>query len=80
MFLTDKQCAQYDYIPTGEVEMDLIITQREVDQLQSEVDALRGDMMGNRIEIYMREGKISQRSTFISKLTSIISYRIKTKT
>jgi len=75
MALTDEQCKQNDNIPTHEIEQDINETQREIDQYQKEIDALMGDRQGNKLPIYMREGKISQRKEFISNLISILEYR-----
>ena len=66
---------QNDNKPTIEIEQDIAETQREIDQYQNELDALMGDMQGNRLGIYMREGKISKRKEFISDLNSILEYR-----
>jgi len=75
MALTDERCKQNDNIPTSEIEFDIAETQREIDQYQKELDAFMGDRQGNKLEIYMREGKISQRKAFISNLNSILEYR-----
>jgi hypothetical protein len=76
MALTDKQCKENDSIPTTEIEQDIAVTRREIDQYSRELDALRGNIQGNKVGIYMAEGKISQRSEFIYNLKSIILYRI----
>jgi len=75
MALTDEKCKQNDNILTSEVEMDIAETQREIDQYQKELDALIGDRQGNKLAIYMREGKISKRKEFVSNLNSILEYR-----
>jgi hypothetical protein len=75
MALTDEKCKQNDNIPTSEIELDIAETQREIDQYQKELDALIGDRQGNKLAIYMREGKISQREEFVSNLNSILKYR-----
>lgn len=75
MALTDEKCKQNDNIPTNEIEQDINETQREIDQYQKELDALIGDRQGNKLAIYMREGKISQRKEFVSNLNSILEYR-----
>lgn len=75
MALTDEQCAENDNIPTHEIEQDISDTQNEIDQYQRELDALVGDRQGNRLAIYMREGKISRRKAFIDNLNSILKYR-----
>ena len=75
MALTDEKCKQNDNIPTSVIEFDIAETQREIDQYQKELDALIGDRQGNKLAIYMREGKISQRTEFVSDLNSILEYR-----
>jgi hypothetical protein len=75
MALTDEKCKQNDNIPTSDIEFDIAETQREIDQFQKELDALIGDRQGNKLAIYMREGKISQRTEFVSNLNSILEYR-----
>ena len=75
MALTDEKCKQNDNIPIYEIEQDINETQREIDQYQNELDALICNRQGNKLAIYMREGKISQRKSFISNLNSILEYR-----
>jgi len=75
MALTDEKCKQNDNILTSDIELDITETQREIDQYQKELDALIGDRQGNKLAIYMREGKISKRTEFISNLNSILKYR-----
>jgi len=75
MALTDEKCKQNDNIPTSDIEFDIAETQREIEQFQKELDALIGDRQGNKLAIYMREGKISQRTEFVSNLNFILEYR-----
>ena len=75
MALTDEKCKQNENIPTSDIEMDIAETQREIDQYQKELDALIGDRQGNKLAIYMREGKIYKRTEFVSNLNSILEYR-----
>lgn len=75
MKLTDEQCKQKDNIPTSEIETDIIETQKEIDQYQAELNSLVSDRVGNKLPIYMREGKISTRKDFIDDLNSILDYR-----
>jgi hypothetical protein len=77
MTLTDEQCKRNNDIPTHEIEQDIKETQKEIDQYQKEIDSLIGDRQGNKVAIYMREGKISNRKDFISSLNSILEYRKK---
>lgn len=80
MKLTEKQILSNSGIPTSEIESDLRITEREINQFQKEIDAMSSDRKTNRVGIYMREGKISQRRSFIESLQSILDYRNKLKT
>ena len=75
MALTDEKCKQNDNILTSDIELDIAETQREIDQYQKELNALIGDRQSNKLAIYMREGKISQREEFVSNLNSILKYR-----
>ena len=75
MALTDEKCKQNDNILTSDIELDIAETQREIDQYQKELNALIRDRQGNKLAIYMREGKISQREEFVSNLNSILKYR-----
>lgn len=75
MALSEEQIKKNEHIPTNEIEQDIAETQREIDQYQKELDALVSDRFGNKLAIYMREGKISQRKEFISNLQSILDYR-----
>lgn len=75
MALTEKQIKQNEHFPTDEIEKDIAITQKEIDQYEKELEALSGDRKKNRLDIYFREGKISVRKQFISYLQSILDYR-----
>jgi len=75
MKLTDEQCEQNDNISTREIEVDILDTQAEIDQYQKEIEAMSSDKQNNKLEIYMREGKISARRDFINTLNSILDYR-----
>lgn len=75
MILTEDELKLFGHISTQQVEDDREITQREVDQLEAELDILRKKPQDNRVDIYFREGKIYQRNTFIEKLNQILNYR-----
>jgi len=75
MALSEEQIKKNEHIPTNEIEQDIAETQREIDQYEKELEALIGNRQGNKLAIYMREGKISQRKEFISNLQSILDYR-----
>ncbi len=65
----------FNHIPTEEIEQDLKDTELEIEDFQTEIDALSVNRERNRLELYIREGKIIQRRDFISKLNSILAYR-----
>ena len=75
MALTEEQIKQNDNIPTNQIEQNIKDTEREIEQYQKELDALIGDRQGNKLAIYMREGKIIQRKEFVDNLNSILNYR-----
>lgn len=70
-----KQIKQNDHIPTDVIEEDIKITKQEIDRFEKQLDMLTNDRKGNRVEIYMREGKILKRKDFINNLESILNYR-----
>jgi len=75
MKLGAKECQKFDHISDEEIQQDIDNTQREVDQYEKELEALRGNLIVNRVQIYMTEGRILKRKEFIEKLNSIKSYR-----
>lgn len=75
MILTDEQCAELSDIPTEEVKEGIRVTEQELYQLRNELKILEKNPQENRLEIYKRCGKISQRVEFIEKLNFILKYR-----
>lgn len=75
--LTEKQILKHDHIPTEEIEKDIKDTQLEIDQFNKEIRPLRDNPVVNKMEIYIREGKISSRQEFMGKLNEILEYRKK---
>ena len=65
----------FNHIPTEEIERDIKDTELEIEEFQTEIDALSVNRERNRVELYIREGKIIQRRDFVSKLKSILEYR-----
>ena len=63
------------HISTEEIQSDIDITQKEIDQYQIEIDALSKDMQNNKLPIYLKEGHISSRKDFINKLKIILKKR-----
>jgi len=54
-------------------------TQKEIDQYSEELKVLMRNPVDNKLEIYIRSGKISSREDFNSKLRQILEYRKKQK-
>ena len=67
-----------DHIPTEEIEQDIADTQREINDYQDEKEILMRSPQENRTRIYLLEGRISQRETFIKQLNKILVDRINT--
>lgn len=66
---------KHDSIPTEEILKDKEDTQKEIDQYIKELEALKENMHINRLPIYLREGKIATRETFIEDLNGLLKYR-----
>ena len=62
----------YSHIPLEEMLEDLRITNEEIAQYYAENDVLSKDRERNRVAIYMNEGRIGQRRTFVAQLEQII--------
>ena len=60
------------HIPLEEMLEDLRITNEEIAQYYAENDVLSKDRERNRVAIYMNEGRIGQRRTFVAQLEQII--------
>jgi len=67
--------SKFDHIPLSDIERDIADTQVELDQYERELTALEGDRVKNRLSIYMAEGHISGRKSFIKNLEQIVKYR-----
>ncbi len=75
--MTIEQMKKNDHIPIPEVQQDIIDTQKEINTFNYELDALRKNPQENRVAIYIREGRILKRQSFIDKLNEILEYRSK---
>ena len=64
-------------IPTEEILTDIRWTRSEVETYQAELDVLRKNPVENKLQIYLREGKISKRIEFIENLERLLGYRQK---
>ena len=60
------------HIPLEEMLEDLRITNEEIAQYVEENDVLKKNYERNKVQIYMNEGRIGQRRTFVAQLEKII--------
>lgn len=60
------------HIPLKKMLSDLEITNREIAQYESENEVLMKDFQRNRIAIYLNDGRIGERKTFVNDLEKII--------
>ena len=67
------------HIPDEEIRTDIRLTRSEVETYQAELDVLRKNPVENRLQIYLREGKILKRIEFIENLERLLEYRQKLK-
>ena len=61
------------HIPHEEMLEDLRITNEEIKQFEKENEVLCKDRERNRVQIYMNEGRIIQRTKFVEQLEQIIN-------
>ena len=64
-----------DSITTSEIKQDIEDTQKEIDGYQDEKDVLMRNSQQNKVRIYMLEGRISHRESFIKQLNKNIEER-----
>jgi hypothetical protein len=75
MKLTEYQIKHCNDISTGQIIIDIADTQKEIDAYKIELKALMSNPVDNKLDIYMRKGKVLQREEFIDKLNQILEYR-----
>ena len=63
------------YIPTEEVKEDLRLTEQEAKDLQDQLDILNKNPIDNKMEIYLKQGKLAKRKEFITLLKDILKLR-----
>jgi len=73
--MTEEQIKAISHIPTAEAKQDIIDTQKEIDEFEAELIPLRLNPQRNRVAIYMGEGRILSRESFIKKLEAVLDYR-----
>jgi len=54
-------------IPTEEIEKDILDTQAEINQYQEEINTLMHNLSENKLEVYLRQGKIGLRENLIKE-------------
>jgi len=62
-------------IPTEEIKQDIQDTKDEIYQYQEEISVLSNNRIKNKVDIYIRQGRIFERENFISKLEELLKYR-----
>lgn len=63
------------HIPTSEIEADIALTQKEIDDFEAEKEVLMRNPQANKVRIYMLGGHILQRVGFIAQLQKLIDAR-----
>lgn len=76
---TDADFKTLDHISDSTIRDDIMDTNTEIEDYESELQILKKKPPENRVTIYMIEGKISERKSFIEELEDILLYRIKTE-
>lgn len=66
---------RFDNISTKEMKKDIADTQKEIDDMSDEKSVLMRNQRENRVSIYMLEGRIRSRQTFISELSKELEQR-----
>lgn len=64
-----------DHIPLSVIKQDILDTQQEIDDFNTEKEILEKNPLENRLQIYMLEGRIGERQIFINKLNLILDER-----
>lgn len=67
----------FNHISDLEIIQDINDTQIEINNYSDELKILKENPVENKLDIYLREGKISSRIDFINKLKKIQSFRLK---
>ena len=64
-------------ISTEEIKQDVQNTKDEIHQYQEEISVLSNNRIKNKVDIYIRQGRIFERENFISKLEELLKHRKK---
>jgi len=73
--MTNEECQQFDHISNEEIQNDIDETIKELKQYKEENEIMSQNPQENRLKIYLNEGKIVQRETFINQLKTLQEYR-----
>lgn len=76
---TDEDFKTLDHIHIDTIRDDIQGTMTEIEDYESELDILKKKPRENKVTIYMIEGKILNRKSFIEELEDILVYRIITE-
>jgi predicted DNA-binding protein YlxM (UPF0122 family) len=74
--MTDEEYKQLDHISEETIRDDIGCTLQEIEDYEMELEILKKNPQKNRLDIYLREGKILSRQAFIEKLEGVLVYRI----
>jgi len=73
--LTEEQIVRHNHIPDEEVRQDIKDSEREIRDMQDELNVLMRNPPQHKVRIYFLEGGLSQRRRFVEKLQQILEYR-----
>ena len=59
-------------LSTSEMKQDIQETEAEIKQLENEIETLSKNRHENKVEIYLKRGKIIARKEFITKLEMLL--------
>ena len=75
MIFSEEVYKKNSHIPEIEIKQDIEDTKREIAQYELELKILTQNIAENKVDIYVREGKILARKSFIEKLETLLKYR-----
>jgi len=78
--MNDEDMGKLNHITDETIKDDIMYTNAEIEDIETELSLLKMNPLRNKVDIYMRKGKISERKSFIEKLESILDYRIRIET
>ena len=75
--MTDEEYKKLDHIAEATIRDDIMDTNTEIEDYETELQILKKRPQGNRVSICMIEVEISSRKAFVENLESILEYRIR---